>query len=146
MKSAPRAATRGAAARSAAGTAPRSGSGSPSATRGAAAYLAIAAFALLYLVAILLWRLPAWPGMLYAGASVVCFIFYAVDKSAAKAGRWRTPESTLLLLGLCCGWPGAILAQQWLRHKSSKTSFQLAFWATVAVNLAAFGWLAQLQA
>jgi len=110
---------------------------------GAASYLAIGAFALLYLVAILLWRIPTWPGLLYAGASVVCFIFYAIDKSAAKAGRWRTPESTLLLLGLCCGWPGAILAQQWLRHKSSKTSFQLAFWLTVAVNLAAFGWLAQ---
>lgn len=144
MKPAPRAAARGAAARRAARTEPDSGSAS--ATRGAAAYLAIAAFALLYLVAILRWHLPAWPGMLYAGASAVCFIFYAVDKSAAKAGRWRTPESTLLLLGLCCGWPGAILAQQWLRHKSSKSSFQLAFWTTVAVNLAAFGWLAQLQA
>lgn len=110
---------------------------------GAASYLAIGAFALLYLVAILLWRIPTWPSLLYAGASVVCFIFYAIDKSAAKAGRWRTPESTLLLLGLCCGWPGAILAQQWLRHKTSKSSFQLAFWSTVAVNLAAFGWLAQ---
>ncbi|KQV86296.1 cold-shock protein [Massilia sp. Root351] len=95
------------------------------------------------MVAILLWRIPAWPALLYAGASVVCFMFYAIDKSAAKAGRWRTPESTLLLLGLCCGWPGAIVAQQWLRHKSSKTSFQLAFWATVTVNLAAFSWLAQ---
>ena len=106
---------------------------------GAASYLAIGAFALLYLVAILLWRAPAWPGALYGGASVVCFIFYAIDKAAARADRWRTPESTLLLLGLCCGWPGAILAQQWLRHKTSKTSFQLAFWATVAVNMAAFG-------
>ncbi|WP_436266668.1 DUF1294 domain-containing protein [Pseudoduganella sp. LjRoot289] len=136
-------------ARTSGGARGASGAGVPDAgkgTRGGAAYLAIGAFALLYLVAILLWRLPAWPGMLYAGASVLCFIFYAVDKSAAKAGRWRTPESTLLLLGLCCGWPGAILAQQWLRHKSGKTSFQLAFWATVAVNMAAFGWLAQLQA
>ena len=124
------------------GGAERGGSGAP----GAAAYLAIGAFALLYLVAILLWRIPAWPGLLYAGASAVCFIFYAIDKSAAKAGRWRTPESTLLLLGLCCGWPGAILAQQWLRHKSVRTSFQLAFWATVAVNMAAFGWLARMHA
>jgi uncharacterized membrane protein YsdA (DUF1294 family) len=110
---------------------------------GAASCLAIGAFAVLYLVAILLWRIPTWPALLYAGASVVCFIFYAIDKSAAKAGRWRTPESTLLLLGLCCGWPGAILGQQLLRHKSSKTSFQLAFWTTVMVNMAAFGWLAQ---
>ncbi|KQW94090.1 cold-shock protein [Massilia sp. Root418] len=95
------------------------------------------------MLAILLWRIPTWPGLLYAGASVVCFIFYAIDKSAARAGRWRTPESTLLLLGLCCGWPGAILAQQWLRHKTSKRSFQLAFWASVAINMAAFAWLAR---
>lgn len=122
----------------------RTGPGAPrGSAAGAASYLAIGAFALLYLAAILLWRAPAWPALLYAGASVACFIFYAIDKAAARAGRWRTPESTLLLLGLCCGWPGAILAQQWLRHKSSKTSFQLAFWATVAVNMAAFGWLAQ---
>jgi len=97
------------------------------------------------------WPLPAWPLpacllLLYAAASALCFALYAVDKAAARAGRRRTPERTLLLLGLCCGWPGALLAQQWLRHKTSKTSFQLAFWATVAANLAALAWLVQLQA
>jgi uncharacterized membrane protein YsdA (DUF1294 family) len=122
---------------------PRGDGGAAGTAAGTASYLAIGAFALLYLLAILLWRTPAWPGLMYAGASAVCFIFYAIDKSAAKAGRWRTPESTLLLLGLCCGWPGAILAQQWLRHKTSKHCFQLAFWATVAVNLAVFAWLAR---
>jgi uncharacterized membrane protein YsdA (DUF1294 family) len=111
-----------------------------------AAYIAIAAFALLYLLAVLLWRVQAWPAMLYAGASAVCFILYAIDKSAARADSWRTPESTLLLLGLFCGWPGAILAQQWLRHKTSKTSFQLAFWTTVIVNMAVFGLLARYAA
>ncbi|MES2261171.1 MAG: DUF1294 domain-containing protein [Pseudomonadota bacterium] len=118
----------------------------PAGASGSLSYLAIGALALLYLVAILLWRLPAWPGIVYAGASVACFIVYAIDKSAAKAGRWRTPESTLLILGLLCGWPGAILAQQLLRHKSSKTAFLILFWATVAINLAAFGALAWLQA
>lgn len=122
---------------------PRGPGAAPPHAAGAAAYLAIGVLALLYLAAILLWRLPAWPALLYGGASAVCFIFYAIDKAAARAGRRRTPESTLLLLGLGCGWPGAVLAQQWLRHKSSKTSFQLAFWATVAANLAAFCWLAQ---
>jgi uncharacterized membrane protein YsdA (DUF1294 family) len=124
------------------GASVRKGGATARAGRSGAAYIAIPAFALLYLLAVLLWRVPAWPAMLYAGASAVCFLFYAIDKSAARFGRWRTPESTLLLLGLCCGWPGAILAQQWLRHKTSKTSFQLAFWATVIVNMAAFGLLA----
>jgi len=34
--------------------------------------------------------------------------------------------------------PGAIVAQQVLRHKSSKASFRFAFWGSVAVNVVAF--------
>ena len=78
-------------------------------------------------------------GALYACASLICFAAYALDKSAARAGRRRTPERTLLLLGLACGWPGAVLAQRWLRHKSAKRSFQLKFWFTVAMNVAVAG-------
>jgi uncharacterized membrane protein YsdA (DUF1294 family) len=72
---------------------------------------------------------------LYAVASAVCFIAYALDKSAARQGRRRTPERTLLLLGLAGGWPGGLAAQQLLRHKSAKTSFLAKFWLTVIVNL-----------
>lgn len=80
---------------------------------------------------------------LYAVASAACFIAYALDKSAARQGRRRTPERTLLLLGLAGGWPGGLAAQRLLRHKSSKSSFLARFWLTVALNLAA---LAALQA
>lgn len=79
---------------------------------------------------------------LYAACSIVCFGVYAWDKAAARAGRRRTPESTLLLLGLAGGWPGALLAQRWLRHKTSKASFQLRFWGTVLLNAGLFAWLA----
>jgi uncharacterized membrane protein YsdA (DUF1294 family) len=48
------------------------------------------------------------------------------------------PERTLLLLGIIGGWPGAVLAQQTLRHKTQKVSFRRAFWATVLVNLVVF--------
>ena len=85
-----------------------------------------------------LWRVPAWVAGLYLAASVVCFIAYAVDKSAARAGRWRVPEGTLIFLGLACGWPGAIVAQQVLRHKSNKVSFRSAFWGSVALNVLGF--------
>jgi hypothetical protein len=37
------------------------------------------------------------------------------------------------------GWPGALLAQQFLRHKSVKAEFRAAFWLTVAVNAVLFG-------
>lgn len=71
----------------------------------------------------------------YALASVACFVAYAMDKSAARARARRTPERTLLLLGLAGGWPGALLAQQMLRHKNAKTSFQVKFWLTVVANI-----------
>jgi uncharacterized membrane protein YsdA (DUF1294 family) len=104
-------------------------------------YVSILAFAIIYLVVALAWRIPALVGAVYLGASMICFIAYAIDKSAAKAGRWRTTENTLLLCGLACGWPGAVLAQQWLRHKSSKTTFLVKFWLTVALNIVAFIYL-----
>jgi uncharacterized membrane protein YsdA (DUF1294 family) len=87
-----------------------------------------------------------WALAVYGVASVVCFACYAADKAAARAGRWRIRESTLLMLGLCCGWPGAILAQRWLRHKSAKSPFRLRFWGTVLVNLAGLLALARLAA
>ena len=77
----------------------------------------------------------------YLLMSMITFIAYAIDKSAAQAGRWRTSEATLHLLGLIGGWPGALLAQQILRHKSKKTSFRVVFWITVILNCAGLAWL-----
>ncbi len=75
---------------------------------------------------------------LYTGSSILTFIFYAMDKLAAKKGAWRTQESTLHILSLAGGWPGAIIAQQKLHHKSKKKSFRLVFWVTVFLNCSAF--------
>jgi uncharacterized membrane protein YsdA (DUF1294 family) len=104
-------------------------------------YFSLLAFALIYAAATLIWHVPYAIAGVYAGASVTCFIAYALDKAAAKAGRWRTEEATLLMLGLLCGWPGAVLAQAWLRHKSQKASFRGQFWGTVLVNIGAFVYL-----
>ena len=79
--------------------------------------------------------------MLYLVASLLTFIAYAIDKSAARKGGWRTQESTLHFLSLVGGWPGALVAQQVLRHKSSKQAFRSVFWVTVILNCAAFFWL-----
>jgi len=86
-------------------------------------------------------RLPTPVIALYAGASLIAFVVYALDKAAARAGRWRTQESTLHLLALIGGWPGALLAQRQFRHKTAKTSFLVVFWATVLLNCGALGWL-----
>jgi uncharacterized membrane protein YsdA (DUF1294 family)/cold shock CspA family protein len=77
----------------------------------------------------------------YLVLSRVTFIGYAIDKWAAMNNRWRTSEGALHLLALIGGWPGALLGQQVLRHKSQKESFRVVFWATVVLNCAAFAWI-----
>lgn len=77
----------------------------------------------------------------YLVFSAGTFAAYALDKMAAEKGHWRTPESTLHLLSLAGGWPGALFAQSRLRHKTRKQPFRAVFWATVVLNCAAFGWL-----
>ncbi|MGH8315965.1 MAG: DUF1294 domain-containing protein [Steroidobacterales bacterium] len=67
---------------------------------------------------------------------------YAADKGAAERRRWRTMESTLQTMALIGGWPGAWIAQQDLRHKARKASFQEAFWFVVVINIAVLTWLA----
>ena len=78
---------------------------------------------------------------LYVVMSLITFIAYAIDKSAAKNGRWRTKESTLHLFSIIGGWPGAYFAQKKLHHKSSKKKFQRVYWVTVFLNLGGLVWL-----
>jgi uncharacterized membrane protein YsdA (DUF1294 family) len=85
------------------------------------------------------WRWGFRPPVLlaYLSLSLAAFMAYAFDKSAAAAGRWRTAEQTLHLIALAGGWPGALLAQQVLRHKTSKPGFVGVFWITVGLNVVA---------
>jgi uncharacterized membrane protein YsdA (DUF1294 family) len=73
--------------------------------------------------------------------SAITYITYAIDKSAAEQNRWRIKESSLHLLSLVGGWPGALVAQRTLRHKTQKTSFQIVYWATVGFNTAGLFWV-----
>lgn len=87
-------------------------------------------------------NLPVVVPALYVIASLITWLLYAFDKSAAMNRRWRTQESTLLLAGLLGGWPGALVAQNQFRHKNRKTAFQAQFWISVAINCAALAWAA----
>jgi uncharacterized membrane protein YsdA (DUF1294 family) len=102
---------------------------------GTATLFAIPALLAVYIVVAAVWKLPLWVAGMYLLLSIVTFIAYAADKSAAASGSWRTPESTLHTLALAGGWPGALLAQQFLRHKSTKHEFRQVFWGTVLVNV-----------
>ena len=73
----------------------------------------------------------------FLGSSIVALTLYGIDKSASKRSARRIPESWLHMSAFFFGWPGALLAQQLFRHKSSKLSFQFMFWFTVVLNLVA---------
>ena len=81
-------------------------------------------------------RLPVWLLGAMAALNLVTFLSYALDKSAAQRGGWRTSEKQLHLLALLGGWPAAWWAQQWLRHKSRKQEFRTVYWATVLLHCA----------
>ena len=85
-------------------------------------------------------RLPQQVLIIYAAMSVVTFLAYAYDKSAARNRRWRIKERTLHLMSLFGGWPGALIAQRLFRHKSAKKQFLVVFWLSVVVNCGVLGW------
>lgn len=96
--------------------------------------LGIGFYAVLVLLAVmddLSWLVVAW----YLVLAVLTYITYARDKAAAQSGEWRTPESTLHLLSVLGGWVGALVAQTYLRHKSQKPEFRMAYYLTVVINL-----------
>ncbi len=113
-----------------------------SARWGTASVFAIPVFGIVLALGYMLGHPPRWLAWAYLGGSILTFLAYALDKSAAQKGEWRTSERTLHLMALLGGWPGALLAQQILRHKSSKQEFRTIFWATVTLNILAFMFIA----
>ncbi len=68
------------------------------------------------------------------GLSTIGFLLYWLDKLRARYGQWRVAESSLHLVSLLGGWPGAFLAQRHFRHKTSKLRFQLVFWLIITLH------------
>ena len=81
-------------------------------------------------------RLPLWLLGAAIALNLLTFVVYALDKGAAQSGQWRVSEKNLHLLALAGGWPGAWVAQQTLRHKSSKAEFRAVYWVTVVLHCA----------
>jgi uncharacterized membrane protein YsdA (DUF1294 family)/cold shock CspA family protein len=117
---------------------PRPASASSAPRDDGRALLLIPTFACFVLVCHLLWSVPNWFWGAYSAMSAATFIVYWMDKRAATRGDWRVAEGTLHGLSLACGWPGALLAQHLLRHKTAKREFRRLYWLTVIANIAAF--------
>ena len=118
------------------GPAPSVASGSGPALVVALAYLALVAGLVVED------RLAPWVLGVVAALSVITYGTYVADKKAAQAGRWRVDESTLHVLAVAGGWPGALVARHHVRHKTRKQPFRTIFWMTVLVNVAVIGVLA----
>ena len=124
----------------------RAPSSAPRGLDGQPALFAIALLAWLGLLAAISLR-GAWPWdlpVVLAGLlvlNIATFFSYALDKTAAAQGRWRTPASTLHALAAAGGWPAAWLAQRALRHKSRKREFLAVYVLTVGLHLGALGLL-----
>ena len=115
---------------------------SPKKKAGAAgAFIVAGAFLSLVVLSAISGKIPLMVLCVYLGASLITYFVYAFDKVAAKDGAWRTSEGTLHWLSIVGGWPGALIAQQTLRHKSRKQSFRSVFWVTVALNLGILAWI-----
>lgn len=89
--------------------------------------------------AVALYRIGGGGGLKLGGAwcaaiSGITYVVYALDKKNARTAGQREPENLLHLMELIGGWPGALVAQHRLRHKSAKTGYQFAFWLIVGLH------------
>jgi uncharacterized membrane protein YsdA (DUF1294 family) len=71
----------------------------------------------------------------YLVISIVTFIAYWWDKSAAREGRRRTRESVLLTLSILGGAFGGLLAMVLFRHKTRHTIFWVVNILGIVINL-----------
>jgi uncharacterized membrane protein YsdA (DUF1294 family) len=77
-----------------------------------------------------------FPLLIYIVMSIITFIAYVMDKKSAIEHRWRIAEVKLHLFELLGGWPGALIAQNIIRHKNKKLSYQFVFWLIVLLHMA----------
>ncbi|MCQ2245358.1 MAG: DUF1294 domain-containing protein [Bacteroidaceae bacterium] len=70
-----------------------------------------------------------------AAITLFTFIVYGIDKRRAKKGRWRIPESTLLLLAVIGGSIGAYLGMKVWHHKTRHKKFKYGIPAIIVVQM-----------
>ena len=76
-------------------------------------------------------------GLLYylAIVNITTFIMYGIDKLKAKKGRWRIPESTLLLLAIVGGSMGAWCGVRVWHHKTLHKKFKYGIPLIMAIQI-----------
>ena len=70
------------------------------------------------------------------GINAIAFVVYGIDKLKAKKGKWRIPESTLLLLAIIGGSIGAWLGIKVWHHKTLHKKFKYGIPLIVIIQIA----------
>ena len=74
-----------------------------------------------------------WIYLLFIKLLTLCV--FGIDKRAAVQGRWRTRESTLLLLCLIGGAAGGLIGMHLFHHKTRKSIFAVGIPVMVVVHI-----------
>ena len=72
----------------------------------------------------------------FTAINFIAFFAYGIDKLKAKKGKWRIPESTLLLLAIIGGSIGAWLGIKVWHHKTLHKKFKYGIPLIVIIQIA----------
>lgn len=73
--------------------------------------------------------------------NVAAFFVYGLDKRAARLGKWRISEKTLLLLAALGGGLGAALGMKIFHHKTRKMKFLVLVPVCIAAYVCLTWWM-----
>lgn len=78
-----------------------------------------------------------FPALIYIFLiSLVAVIITVADKTAAKKGKWRVPEATLMLIGLFGGALPMFVTMKTIRHKTKHMKFMIGLPMEIALHAA----------
>ncbi len=97
-------------------------------------------FLVILVITTLMLNKPLWIPVVYVVISSITFFVYYFDKTSAMRHEQRVPEIALHALECIGGWPGALIAQYYYRHKIKKFSYLAMYWVLVIVNVGVLIW------
>jgi uncharacterized membrane protein YsdA (DUF1294 family) len=81
--------------------------------------------------------MPIYIALYLAAVSLLAAILTLRDKRAARRGKWRARERTLLLVALFGGSAAMLIAMRLARHKTKHAKFMAGIPAIIALQVVA---------
>lgn len=71
----------------------------------------------------------------FIALNIITFLTFGLDKLKAKKGKWRIPESTLLIMAIIGGSIGAYSGMKVWRHKTMHKKFKYGIPAIILMQV-----------